>query len=107
MRLFEYVVFVSWYDELSTLVVDAPSSDEAVIKAKDAMEKLARERSSNYRWSKEEVEQYVAGILNYDYRASTTTKILANSSKVPTERERLLETFKHWREPRLPTGCPY
>jgi hypothetical protein len=107
MRLFEYVVFVSCYDELSTLVVDAPSSEEAVAMAKLAMEKLAREQSSDYRWSKEEIERYVAGFRNYDYRASTTAKILANSSKVPTEQERMLEVLKHWREPRLPTGCPY
>jgi len=107
MRLFEYVVFVSWYDELSTLVVDAPSSDEAVAKAKDAMEKLARERSSSFHWSKEEVEKYVVGFRNYDYRASTTAKILANSSPMPSEQERMLEVLKHWREPRLPSGCPY
>jgi hypothetical protein len=108
MKLTEYVVFVSWFDELATLVLDASSPEEAVAMAKDAMEKRVRDKGTECKWSEADTEERVARYRNgYEYRASTTAKILANSSKAPVERKRLLETLKSWREPRLPTGCPY
>lgn len=106
MELTEYIVFVSWFDELSSLVLDAASPEEAVAKAKDSMVALGRERFAYYGWTTEEVEKHVSRYRDYDYRASTAAKVLTNSSPNPSEQERSREMFLRWREPRIPTGCP-
>lgn len=106
MKLTEYIVFVSWFDELSSLVLDAASPEEAVAKAKDSMVSLARERCTYYGWNPAEIEAHVSRYRDYDYRASTTAKSLASSIQNPLDLEQSLAMFKRWREPRLPTGCP-
>ena len=94
----EYIVFVTWYDEISTLVLDASSEEDAVAQAKEAMVRLARERASQWSRTPAEIEEYAAGYLRDDYRASRTNKPCFLGTDP--------ELFLRWREPVLPSACP-
>lgn len=93
----DYVVSITFFDEISTFTLTASSPEEAIEGAKLAIERLARGRSSDWRWPASEIESYIAGYRSYDYSAS-----LASEAEKWVGRE----VIESWREPALPSACP-
>ena len=93
----EYCVSVTFYDEISTVVVDASSKEDAIAQAKNAMEKLVRGRCVSYDRTPADIEEEVVAYRDrYSYSAGPASR----NTSIPRE------VIDGWREPRLPTGCP-
>lgn len=85
-----YAVFVSYYDELALIVVDAASEEEAVNSVREQVIEKARERASVFWWTPAEITEYAEKYRAYDYRAW-----------------RISVSGDAYRDVILPRRCPY
>lgn len=96
----EYSVAITWYDEISTLVVDAASAEDAIRQAKDAMEKLVRQKAFECGYDAALTESEVRAYRDaYTYHAADAW---AHRWQPEADHAAMLE---RWRTPYLPTAC--